>query len=65
MTIGVNMYMWFIYVFSAEDRDKLIEAGFHYMKSDNCDSIFVFRNDKYLNFDFGDMKYVESDILSF
>lgn len=36
----------FIYVFSSEDCDRLIAAGYQLMNSDKCGSVYVFLNEK-------------------
>ena len=44
----------FVNVFTKEDRDKLILAGYKLMKSDDEKSIYVFINDSSLSCNFSD-----------
>lgn len=63
----------FIYVFSTEDRDKLLGLGFSLLKEDEDNNIFVFvaenvydKSDIALKFDAVDLsEYMESDTLTF
>ena len=57
--------MKFIYVFSAEDRDKLVKAGFALLKEDINNSIYVFSKNHSLTFTLVDVSYVETDMLTF
>lgn len=55
----------FIYVFSKEDRDALLRAGFSQLKNDENNNLFVFANQTNMNFDLLDMEFVRSNTLSF
>lgn len=58
------MFM-FIYVFSTQDRDKLLSKNYNLLKSDERNNIYVFENNNQLVFDNADMKFVFSDTLTF
>lgn len=58
------MFM-FIYVFSTQDRDKLLSKNYNLLKSDERNNIYVFENNNQLVFDNSDMKFVFSDMLTF
>lgn len=55
----------FIYVFSKEDRDALLCAGFSQLKNDENNDLFVFANQANMNFDLLDIEFVRSNTLSF
>lgn len=56
----------FIYVFSEEDRDKLLGFGFLLLKNDLRNSVFVFKSNDDLKFDLFTVKnFVESNTLTF
>lgn len=56
----------FIYVFSIEDRDKLLAKNYTLLKSDESNGIFIFENSNQLAFGETDIeKYVFSDTLTF
>ena len=59
----------FIYVFSAQSCRKLLDAGFHLLKSDDNNSIYVFENTADLKFslkdDFEDDDFMFSNSLTF
>lgn len=55
----------FIYVFSKEDRDALLCAGFSQLKNDENNDLFVFANQTNMNFDLLDIEFVRSNTLSF
>lgn len=55
----------FIYVFSTQDRDKLLSKNYNLLKSDERNNIYVFENNNQLVFDNTDMKFVFSDTLTF
>lgn len=58
------MFM-FIYVFSTQDRDRLLSKNYNLLKSDERNNIYVFENNNQLVFDNADMKFVFSDMLTF
>lgn len=55
----------FLYVFSKDDRDLLIAAGYTLLKSDDKNDLYVFVNQANLAFDLADMYFVRSNILTF
>lgn len=57
----------FIYVFDTAARDKLSNAGFLLLKSDERNSVYVFSNDSSLRFalDAVDVSFIMSDTLTF
>lgn len=55
----------FLYVFSKDDRDLLIAAGYTLLKSDDKNDLYVFVNQTNMTFDLVDMSFVCSDILTF
>lgn len=57
--------LMFIYVFSTQDRDKLLLKNYNLLKSDERNNIYVFENNNQLVFDNADMKFVFSDMLTF
>lgn len=59
--------MNFIYVFDTAARDRLSEAGFLLLKTDEKNSIWVFAGDDTLNFslDDSDLQYTTSNVLTF
>lgn len=65
VSLEVNDYMKFIYVFSKDDRDVLIKAGFTLLKEDTRNSIYVFDKSNSLTFALTEVSYIESDTLTF
>lgn len=55
----------FIYVFSRDDRDTLLEAHYTLLKSDEQDDIYVFANRADIAFALADISYIRSDTLTF
>lgn len=55
----------FLYVFSKDNRDLLIAAGYTLLKSDDKNDLYVFVNQANMTFDIVDMSFVRSDILTF
>lgn len=53
----------FINVFTKEDRDKLLLAGYILVKSDEANSIYVFRNDGNFNFYFSETDSIHKNIV--
>jgi hypothetical protein len=53
------------------DRDKMMELGYHLIKGDDRNSIWVFDNDKWMDFAFemevseAGISYILSDVLTF
>lgn len=65
VSLEVNDYMKFIYVFSKDDRDILLKAGFTLLKEDIRNSIYVFGKSNSLTFALTEVSYIESDTLTF
>lgn len=63
--------MKFIYVMREADRDKMMELGYHLIKGDDRNSIWVFDNDKWMDSAFemevseAGISYILSDVLTF
>lgn len=56
----------FLYVFNEQDRDKLIQSGFVLMKSDEANSVYIFKTKDEVTFsDSGVDKYYLTDVLTF
>ncbi len=55
----------FIYVYSADARDKLLAANYILMKSDERNKIYVFLNEDKLSFTELDVSYILSDTMTF
>lgn len=56
----------FIYVFSIEDRDELVEAGYQLLKADTKNNIYTFRACDDLLFALNNVEeYMESNKLTF
>ena len=56
----------FTYVFSPEDRDHLIEAGYMLLKSDDKNQIYIFKACDELAFALNDVEdFMESNKLTF
>ena len=54
-----------IYVFSEIDRDTLLSNQYLLLKSDDRSHVYIFAAKEQERFDFGQMKYVVSNILTF
>lgn len=65
VSLEVNDYMKFIYVFNKDDRDVLLKAGFTLLKEDTRNSIYVFGKSNSLTFALTEVSYIESDTLTF
>ena len=59
------MPSFFIYVFDTETRDRMLDAGYLLLKSDEPKAIFVFAATPELSFDFQGAKHLYSDELTF
>ena len=57
--------MRFIYVMSANDKEKLEKLGYNLLKADEVNSVYVFENKVELNFSVGDMPHILSNTLTF
>lgn len=55
----------FLYVFSKDNKDLLIAAGYTLLKSDDKNDLYVFVNQANLAFDLADMYFVRSNVLTF
>lgn len=55
----------FIYVFSEQEKDKLLAMKYEMIKRDKEKHIYVFLNKERLDFALGDIKYALSDTLTF
>lgn len=55
----------FLYVFTQQDRDKLLHRNYALLKSDEIKKLYVFENIDELHFDLTDIDAVQSDILTF
>lgn len=55
----------FLYVFSKDNRDLLIAAGYTLLKSDDKNDLYVFVNQANLIFDLADIYFVRSNVLTF
>lgn len=55
----------FIYVFTEDDRDKLLKAGHHILVNDEQNSIYVFASDNTIYFSLnGITDYISSNTIS-
>lgn len=55
----------FIYVFSEEDYNTLLKAGYKLLKSNQTKNIYVFENQQQLHFDLNTVNAVSSSVLTF
>lgn len=55
----------FLYVFNKEARDRLLEANYTLLKSDEKNETYVFANQMDMTFALADISYVRSNTLSF
>ncbi|WP_298652344.1 hypothetical protein [uncultured Eubacterium sp.] len=55
----------FIYVFDENARDQLLSRGCEMLGQNSEKHIFVFLNTGNLNFEYGDIRYVLSNTLTF
>lgn len=55
----------FLYVFTQQDRDKLLLRNYVLLKSDKAKEIYIFENNDELYFDEQDINAIPSDILTF
>lgn len=56
---------YFIYVFTTEEYKALIAAGYHCLKADMQNQIFVFENTSEFKFDAQKLNFILSDTLTF
>ena len=55
----------FLYVFNKEARDRLLEANYTLLKSDEKNETYVFANQMDMTFTLADISYIRSNTLSF
>lgn len=55
----------FIYVFTPEDKDKLLERGYKLLRDDKQQNLYVFKNESHLTFSDDDIAFVTSDVLTY
>lgn len=55
----------FLYVFTRQDRDKLLLQNYTLLKSDETSEIYIFENNGELRFDKNGVDAVLSDVLTF
>lgn len=56
--------MHFVYVFSKDDKERLLAAGFELIKADESNGMWAFRNQESIAC-FDDLRCVVSDVLTF
>lgn len=55
----------FVYVFTINSRDRLLEKGHRMLQSDENNNIFIFENTEKLSGDLGGIIHLESNTLLF
>lgn len=55
----------FLYVFNKEARDRLLEANYTLLKSDEKNETYVFADQMDMTFALADISYIRSNTLSF
>lgn len=55
----------FLYVFTPQDRDKLLLQNYVLLKSDEAKNVYVFENSEELFFNCDEIDAVQTDILTF
>lgn len=55
----------FLYVFNKEARDRLLEANYTLLKSDEKNETYVFANQMDMTFALADISYIRSNTLTF
>jgi hypothetical protein len=55
----------FIYVFTVNSRDRLLEKGYRLLQSDESNNIFIFANTDKMSFDLAGIIHLASDTLLF
>lgn len=55
----------FLYVFTPQDRDKLLLQNYVLLKSDEAKNVYVFENSEELCFNCDEIDAVQTDILTF
>lgn len=61
------MFNKFVYVFSVEDKEKLLNRGYTLLKDDSANNVYIFKSDESITFSAldGVEDYVTSDVLTF
>ena len=57
--------MFFVYVFNETDSETLLKRGYHLLKVDKANGIYVFENDTSQHFDFSEVPALITDVLTF
>ena len=55
----------FIYVFTIDDKAKMLGAGYNLIKTDSRNNIFIFENDPESTFDLSKVIHIKSDVLTY
>ena len=55
----------FLYVFNKAARDKLLEANYRLLKSDEQNEMYVFANEIDMTFALADISFIRSNTLTF
>lgn len=55
----------FLYVFNKDARDRLLEANYTLLKSDDRNETYVFADKTDMTFALADISYIRSDTLTF
>ena len=55
----------FLYVFNKEARDRLLEANYTLLKSDEKNETYVFANQMDMTFALADISFIRSNTLTF
>ena len=55
----------FLYVFNKEARDRLLEANYTLLKSDEKNEVYVFANQMDMTFALADISFIRSNTLTF
>lgn len=55
----------FLYVFNKAARDKLLEANYRLLKSDEQNEMYVFANQIDMTFALADISFIRSNTLTF
>lgn len=59
------MQNMFVYVFNTKARDSLLKAGYQLLKADLKNDIYIFENKEIVTFDFSEIDFALSSILTF
>lgn len=61
----VVMTTKFIYVTNDKDKERLSNQGFKLLKEDAVHSLYIFYMNENIKFDFSNIKYTMTDVLTF